>query len=71
MDRRGAGPDPALGERLFSPFAAGRRTGGTGVGLALSRGLAEAQGGTLRAERAAGVTRFVLSLPLEPVPEVV
>ena len=43
----GPGPDPAVAARLFDPFAAGPRTGGTGVGLALARGLAEAQGALL------------------------
>jgi len=64
----GPGPARSVRGRLFTPFASGPG-GGTGIGLALSRGLAEAQGGALRldpAERA----RFVLSLPLVPVPEV-
>ena len=46
----GPGPDPAVAARLFDPFAAGPRTGGTGVGLALARGLAEAQGALLEHE---------------------
>src|SRR5262249_33672977 len=65
-----AGPGPArsVRGRLFPPFASGPG-GGTGVGLALSRGLAEAQGGALRLDPSER-TRFVLSLPLVPVPEV-
>jgi signal transduction histidine kinase len=66
----GRGPDAALRARLFSPFVSARGSGGTGVGLALSRGLAEAQGGTLRLDVGAARTRFVLALPLAPVPEV-
>ena len=65
----GGGPDAAVRQRLFAPFTSGRG-GGTGVGLALSRGLAEAQGGTLRLDSEAAGTRFVLALPLAPVPEV-
>jgi two-component system sensor histidine kinase KdpD len=68
---RGDGPDPALAGRLFTPFAAGRSSGGTGVGLALSHGLALAQGASLTFERDEATTRFVLALPLMPVPEVV
>ena len=67
----GAGPAPDVAPRLFTPFSSGGPTGGTGVGLALSRRLAEAQGGSLRMDRAHGRTGFVLSLPLSPVPEVV
>ncbi|MDX6646230.1 MAG: two-component system, OmpR family, sensor histidine kinase KdpD [Miltoncostaeaceae bacterium] len=66
----GRGPDAALRSRLFAPFVSGRGSGGTGVGLALSRGLARAQGGTLRLDGDAAGTRFVLALPLAPVPEV-
>jgi two-component system sensor histidine kinase KdpD len=66
----GRGPDATVRGRLFSAFASGRGSGGTGVGLALSRGLAEAQGGALFLDTEAVGTRFVLALPLTPVPEV-
>jgi len=66
----GTGVAPTVRAHLFEPFVSGSG-GGTGVGLALSRGLAEAQGGTLRLEVGEAGTRFVLSLPLGPVPEVV
>jgi two-component system sensor histidine kinase KdpD len=66
----GTGPDARLRAQLFTPFVSGARGGGTGIGLALSRGLAEAQGGSLRLEPGGPPTRFVLSLPLVPVPEV-
>ena len=66
----GPGPDPAVAGRLFDPFAAGPRTGGTGVGLALARGLAEAQGALLEHEVEGSGTTFVLALVLEPVPAV-
>jgi two-component system sensor histidine kinase KdpD len=66
----GPGVDPALGERAFRPFTVAGPSGGTGVGLALSRGLAEAQGATLALAPAGGGARFVLALPLAPVPQV-
>ena len=57
-------------ERIFVPFQRlGDRTTGAGVGLglALSRGLAEAMGGTLRPDRTAGGgLTMVLSLPPAP-----
>jgi two-component system sensor histidine kinase KdpD len=65
----GPGVEPELVPRVFDAFVAGSRGGGTGVGLALARGLAAAQGGTLELDAQAGA-RFVLSLPLSPVPEV-
>jgi two-component system sensor histidine kinase KdpD len=67
----GPGIDPAIGERAFDPFVAGPGTGGTGVGLALANGLAEAQGATLQAERQGGRTRVALGLVLAPAPQVV
>lgn len=66
----GVGPDPAAAAHMFDPFVAGTRTGGTGVGLALSRGLAEAQGATLQRERGEAGTGFVLALPAAPLPAV-
>ncbi|MXZ22933.1 MAG: HAMP domain-containing histidine kinase [Caldilineaceae bacterium SB0665_bin_25] len=67
----GPGIDPSESERIFdflyrSPRQERVREG-MGIGLALSRRLAEAQGGTLTArQRAVGTgARFVLSLPME------
>jgi two-component system sensor histidine kinase KdpD len=65
----GPGIAPALAGRVFEPFVSGEAAG-TGVGLTLSRGLAEAQGATLRAEAGAGGARFVLAFALAPVPQV-
>ena len=66
----GPGLDPSVAGHVFDPFVAGGRAAGTGVGLALARGLAEAQGAGLAAERGDRGTRFVLSFDLAPVPEV-
>ena len=71
VEDSGPGIDPAEFERIFdflyrSPRQERVREG-MGIGLALSRRLAEAQGGTLTAHhRSAGTgARFVLSLPVE------
>lgn len=63
----GPGLDEAIAGRALEPFVAGPRTGGTGIGLALSRGLARAQGGDLRLEPGDPGARAVLELPLAPV----
>ncbi|MEZ0284607.1 MAG: sensor histidine kinase, partial [Thermoleophilia bacterium] len=63
----GPGVDGAIAGRAFEPFVAGPRTGGTGIGLALGRGLARAQGAELRLEQIGARTRVVLDLPLAPV----
>lgn len=61
----GPGVDPAIAARLFEPFATTKEIGkGTGLGLAVCRGLVEAAGGAIAfdAEHAAGA-RFVVELP--------
>jgi PAS domain S-box-containing protein len=65
----GPGVAPQLHERLFAPFdrldAESKGIEGTGLGLALSRGLMEAIGGSLGVESAPGVgSTFWLELPL-------
>ena len=60
---------PELRERVFEPFfrvdtARSRELGGTGLGLALVRAIAEVHGGSVWVEEhQAGGNRFVLRLP--------
>jgi len=57
------GPIPeAVAERVFEPFFSTRPTG-TGLGLAVVRRLIEDQGGTVRLERGADATVFLVDLP--------
>ena len=65
---RGAGVPPAERERIFVPFyrapGAPPDVGGTGLGLAVARALAEAQGGTVtHTPRDGGGSVFTLRLP--------
>jgi PAS domain S-box-containing protein len=62
----GPGIEPAVLERIFEPFFTTKRaTGGTGLGLSVSLGIAEAHGGSLTAssEPERGAT-FTLRLPI-------
>lgn len=60
----GKGIPEALQEKIFQPFFTTKPVGqGTGIGLSISRGIAEAHGGTLTYELAGGHTSFVLRLP--------
>ena len=67
----GNGNAAADRERLFKPFAQldtglTRRHGGTGLGLYISRALAELLGGTIEVESTVGVgSRFTLVLPVD------
>ena len=62
----GPGIEPAVIERIFEPFCTTKRaTGGTGLGLSVSLGIAEAHGGTLTASSEPGRgAEFTLRLPL-------
>lgn len=62
----GKGVDAAFEARLFQRFARAdpsRQGEGTGLGLAVSRTIAEAHGGTLDYARVDGESRFTLRLP--------
>jgi two-component system sensor histidine kinase KdpD len=70
---RGAGVPPDERERIFQPFYrrpnAEADVGGAGLGLSISRRLAEAQGGSLSFEpRPGGGSVFVLLLPAADLP---
>ena len=72
---RGAGIAAGEERRIFEPFQRGSRTGdtrGAGLGLAIARGFAEANGGRLWAESHVGQgTTFILALPRVPAAEAV
>jgi two-component system, OmpR family, sensor histidine kinase KdpD len=70
---RGPGLPPADLDRVFDKFyrAPGAAPGGTGLGLSITKGLVEAQGGTITAEnRANGGARFIIRLPIGTPPVV-
>jgi PAS domain S-box-containing protein len=62
----GPGIEPAVLERIFEPFFTTKRlTGGTGLGLSVSLGIAEAHGGSLTASSDPGRgAMFTLRLPV-------
>lgn len=61
----GPGVPAELRLRIFEPFYSTKAPDrGTGIGLSLSRGIAEAHHGTLELDAGAPHTRFVLRLPL-------
>jgi signal transduction histidine kinase len=62
------GVDEDAVERLFRPFVqAGEERSGFGLGLALARECAEAQGGSLKITNVPGHgCIFTLALPLQP-----
>lgn len=64
----GPGVPAELHERLFEPFVTSKEIGkGTGLGLAVCRGLVDAAGGSIELDRAASRgARFVIELPEAP-----
>ena len=60
----GPGIPPRLSDRLFEAFVSGRASGGSGLGLTISRELAELNGGSLvLVETGPEGTAFELRLP--------
>jgi two-component system, OmpR family, sensor histidine kinase KdpD len=70
VEDRGPGVPPADLSRLFEPFyrsdTGGPRPRGSGLGLAVVRGLVEAHGGRVWAENRPGGARFAFALPVSP-----
>ena len=62
----GPGLTPSMRERVFEPFVSGKPSG-MGLGLAISRAIAEAHGGSLEAH-AGSHGEFHLVLPCAPQP---
>lgn len=61
----GPGIPDELEHSLFEPFATAGKVGGTGLGLAMARQIAEEHGGSIEVEsREGGGARFVVMLPL-------
>jgi C4-dicarboxylate-specific signal transduction histidine kinase len=58
----GAGVSSEVLERLFEPFSHGSKSGSLGLGLAVSRRLAQAMGGELGYRREGDTTIFELEL---------
>lgn len=73
VEDAGPGIPPALLPHLFEPFYRAPGAGdGSGLGLAVAKGLVEAHGGAIRAEnRPEGGARFVFTLPLASTPAAV
>jgi PAS domain S-box-containing protein len=59
----GPGLAPMVSDRAFDRFVSLDGQGGTGLGLPIARGLAEAHGGTLRYEDGAFILRLAVSCP--------
>jgi two-component system sensor histidine kinase KdpD len=69
IEDRGGGIRPEEADALLEPFARGQAAvGGAGLGLAIARGFAAANGGSVSlAPREGGGTRASLTLPAERV----
>ena len=67
----GPGIDPAVRDELFSRFARGdrsrnRATGGSGLGLSITKAIVEGHGGTIAVQSEPGSTVFTVRLPRTP-----
>jgi two-component system sensor histidine kinase KdpD len=72
VEDRGPGLPPGRETAIFDKFTRGLAESGVpgvGLGLAISRAIVEAHGGSIRAEnRDGGGARFVFTLPASPAP---
>jgi signal transduction histidine kinase len=59
----GPGIPPELEGRLFEPFSTANKPGGTGLGLAMVKKIAEEHRGTVACESSPAGTRFVFRIP--------
>jgi signal transduction histidine kinase len=67
VEDNGHGVPESFGDEIYAPNVSGR-TGGTGLGLALVKGVIEAHGGTIRHDRSPlGGARFTARIPLSEV----
>ncbi|MBK9261400.1 MAG: HAMP domain-containing histidine kinase [Polyangiaceae bacterium] len=67
IEDNGPGVAPEIRDRLFEPFTTTKEIGkGTGLGLAVCRGLLEGAGGTIALEEGSVGARFVFTLPIAP-----
>jgi signal transduction histidine kinase len=70
VEDNGPGVPESFGDEIYAPNVSGR-TGGTGLGLSLVKGVIEAHGGTIRHDRGPlGGARFLARIPLREVPRV-
>lgn len=66
----GSGIPPAIRERLFSPFFTTKQSVGTGLGLWVTRGILEKQGGSIRfRSKSTGQTGTIFRVFLRVTPE--
>lgn len=64
----GAGIDPKIAERLFSgSFTSKANSGGSGLGLLITKSIVESHGGTVEIDKNAENTTFVISLLKEKI----
>lgn len=68
IEDNGGGIEPSIRGEIFEPFVSTKDVGkGTGLGLAVCRGLVESAGGTIDVEDGAEGARFILGLPVAAV----